>query len=111
MSNGLLFIGPILREVARKYAGPIARGLANVERPAFNYAYRGNRMGRLKKPIYAGYKAGTVIGTVGAQLRDAYISSLQESPPDSLGKTGKHMVQFGRKRKYTKERCPPNYGR
>ncbi len=77
---GLLFVGEIFRQFARRYAGPIARGLANVERPAFDYAYRGARMSRLKKPIYRGYKAGTVIGTAGAGLRDAFLSS---SPSDS----------------------------
>ncbi len=103
----LLFVGQIVREAIRRYAYPISRGLANIERPAFNYAYRGNRMSRIKKPIYRGYKAGTVIGTVGAQLRDAYISSLVSTPSDSQSKTGKHMVKSGRKRQYRKKCYPP----
>ncbi len=95
---------------ASKYAYPVSRGLANIEKPAFNYAYRGVRMSRLKNPIYKGYKAGTVIGLAG----DAILDALPESNISETGKDGKtrnNLVKFRRKRQFNQNCRPRQYKR
>ncbi len=112
---GLLFIGPAIT-VLRQWGPVLARGLAHYERPLFKWAYQGNRMGRIGKPIYRGYKAGTVIGTVGAGLRDAYISSIiPEASEDPQTRTNMVKPRPGRQynqrynanRRRRKPYCPP----
>ncbi len=107
----LLFIGPALR-VAKQFAPRIVRGLAEYEKPLFKWAYSGNRLGRIGKPIYRGYKAGTVIGLTGDAILDALLSP--ESYVSQTGKNGKtrvYMVKSRRKRQYGKERCYGKYRR
>ncbi len=95
----------------RQYAYPVSRGLANIEKPAFDYAYKGQRLSRLKKPIYRGYKAGTAVGLAGDAILDALLSEIQESAPGTLSEKRKYMVKPGGKRFRYKKRCPPRYRR
>ncbi len=110
----LLFVGEIARQIGRyaiRNAYPVARGLAEVERPLFRYAYRGNRMGRIGKAIYRGYKAGTVIGLTGDAILDALLEpSSYVTPTGKERKTRDYMVKSfaGRKRR---NYCKPRQSR
>ncbi len=95
----LLKIFETALKLAVKHAYPVSRGLANVERPAFNYAYRGGGFTRwVKKPIYRGYKAGTVIGLAGDAILDALLSESDVTETGKVGKTRDNMVKSYSKR-------------
>ncbi len=97
-------------KLAAKYAYPVSRGLANVEKPAFNYAYRGGGFTRwVKKPIYQGYKAGTVIGLAGDAILDALLSESDVPETSPVGKTRDNMVKSRTKRKYNPSDKPYCY--
>ncbi len=87
-----------IKIAARKYAYPVARGITEIERPLFRYAYRGKRMGRFGKPIYKGYKAGTVIGLAGDAILDALLSESDVPETSEIRKTRSYMVTSRSKR-------------
>ncbi len=78
---GLLFVVPVIREIARisiKYG-------YKFERYGFERAYRyGGYSRRTARSVHKGYRIGTIAGSVGAGLRDAFVSSLE--PSDSKDK-------------------------
>ncbi len=100
----LIIVREAIRLIARN-AYPIARGLSNIERPAFDWAYKGIRLSRLKKPIYEGYKYGTYAGIAGSALLDA-LSQSPDQRTDQYSKTRNNMVKSGRKRQRS-QNCRP----
>ncbi len=73
---GLLFVAPVLREIGRL---AIRYGY-KFERAGFERAYRyGGYSKRTGRAVHKGYRIGTVAGSVGAGLRDAWLSSLETS--------------------------------
>ncbi len=98
---GLLFVAPVLRELGRvaiKYG-------YKFERYGFERAYRyGGYSRRTARAVHKGYRIGTVAGSVGAGLRDAFLSSLeisdsQDKKTRKYGNTTKY--QSGRRRAKT----------
>ncbi len=104
---GLLFVQPILREIAR---ATIKYGY-KFERAGFEKAYRaGGYSRKTGRAVHKGYRIGTVVGSVGAGLRDAFISSLE--PTDTQNKkTGTNSYSTGRKSGFRRSdsytRCRP----
>ncbi len=98
----------IVTEAIKAYGPRIARGLAHYERPLFRSAYNSPRLWRMGKPIYRGYRAGTIIGLAGDAILDALLSEsdVNETPSSQERKTRDYMVKSRTKRKYS-EKCPP----
>ncbi len=101
----LLFVQPAIRLI-REFAPRIARGFAEYEKPLFKWAYSGQRLGRIGKPIYRGYKAGTIIGLAGDAILDALLTESYVSETSQERKTRNYMVKSRAKRKY-KTNCYP----
>ncbi len=96
----------IAGQLARKHAYPVARGITEIERPLFRYAYRGQRFGRFGRPIYKGYKAGTIIGLAGDAILDALLSEVDVPETSQERETRNKLVFSSTKRKqYTN--CRP----
>ncbi len=104
----LIFIGPAIRLV-KEFGPRIARGFAEYEKPLFRWAYQGNRLGRIGKPIYRGYKAGTIIGLAGDAVLDALLQESYVDTPRSQSKARGNMDFSSSKRfrspNYRSNRC------
>ncbi len=89
---GLLFVAPVLRELGRvaiKYG-------YKFERYGFERAYRyGGYSRRTARAVHKGYRIGTVAGSVGAGLRDAFLSSLEVSDSkDKKTRNNRNSTQY-----------------
>ncbi len=93
-------------KLVRRHGYPIARGLAEYEKPLFKWAYNTPRLSRYGRPIYRGYKAGTVAGLTGDAILDA-LTSTDSTETGKNGKTRNNMVKPRRKRQY-RQKCRTN---
>ncbi len=101
MGGGLIVV---IGQAIIRNAIPIARGLSNIEKPAFNWAYRGVRLQRLKKPIYEGYKYGTYIGIAGKGILDCALSQSPITETGDESQTRKQLDFSRAKRQYSTKR-------
>ncbi len=106
---GFIFVGQIAKEIFRT---GIRVGIRYGGVKVFEQAYKSGGYGkRFGRKVYQGYIGGTTIGSVGAGLRDAFLSStVQEQDPSEERQTRNRMDQSSTRRRYTSKRYTP-YGR
>jgi len=106
--SGLLFIGPIIRDIVREGVRAGWRYSATI----FEKSYRiGGYPKGTGRAVHKGFVYGTYAGQVGGQLKDAWISSGVDTPPNQQSKTRKHMVFPYSQRKHRADYCYDKRGR